>query len=307
MNCKMTIEDQISYLKKRGQFVDEYLDFYQQILTFQANQQSKINKEKLAIFGKTSDIESRLNMGLPLLEKNNIYIEAEVARSSFTTLLSIFEKYPQQYPPEKIVIIKSAFNKNDQFPNEFIQTFIAENKDSFSQLSKTYTIEPGLLIFIARTISLPFLTAHADLFKSYLAEKDSAWLRPFCPLCGNVAAMARLEKETGQRHLWCPICHTEWIYIRNQCAYCVNEDPQGIRYFFDENDSLYRVYVCDRCKRYLKTIDENKYAFIHPLTMALEDLITNYLDEIAVKEGFTSMLWWDGIEHYDHHEVTEGE
>lgn len=306
MEKNMTIEDQISYLKKRGQFVDEYLNFYQQILTIQADQQSKINKEKLAIFGKTSDIESRLQMGLPLLEKNNIYIEADVARSSFTALLSIFEKYPQQYPPEKIDILKGALKKNDQLPNEFIQTFIAENKDYFSQLSEKTAVEPGVLIFIARTISLPFLKTYADLLQPYLAEKDKVWFRSFCPLCGNAAVMARLEKEVGQRHLWCATCHTEWMFTRNQCACCSNEDPKGIRYFFDESDSLYKVYVCDQCKRYLKTIDENKYTFIQPMNMALEDLITHYLDEIAVKEGYQSMLWWDGIEHYDHHELSDG-
>ncbi|HEX9971785.1 MAG TPA: formate dehydrogenase accessory protein FdhE [bacterium] len=306
MTNDMTVEAQILYLRKRGQFVDDYLTFYRQILMFQAGQKSKINKEKLAIFGKTSDIESRLQMGLPLLEKNNLYIEAEVARSSFIELLSIFEKYPQQYPPDKIAILLSALHKNDLLPNEFIQTFIAENKDYFSQLSEAIAIEPGVLIFIAKTISLPILETYADLLQSYLAEKDKIWLRPFCPLCGNVAAMARLEKEVGQRHLWCTTCHTEWAFSRNQCPYCSNEDQSRIRYFYDENDSLYRVYVCDQCKRYLKTIDENKFAFIQPINMTLEDLITHFLDEIAVKEGYQSMLWWDGIEKYDHQELPVG-
>lgn len=300
MNRTTTIEAQINYLKQRGQFVDEYLAFYQQILTLQADQQAKRNKEKLAIFGKTSDIESRLTMGLPLLEKNNIYIETEVAQSGFAELLAILERYPQQYPPEKIESLRQAFKKNDQLPDEFMQTFIAENRDYFGQLSDSLNIEPGVLVFIAKTISLPFLKSYADFLLPYLAEKDKVWLRPFCPLCGNVGAMARLEKETGQRHLWCAVCHTEWAYTRNQCAYCCNEDPKGIRYFFDENDSLYRVYICDRCKRYLKTVDENKYAFIHPLTMALEDLITHYLDEIAIKEGFQSTLWWNEIDAFEH-------
>lgn len=306
MNRTSTIEAQIDYLKKRGHFVDEYLTFFQQILTFQADQQSKVKKEKLAIFGKTADIESRLPMGLPLLEKNNVFLEAAAARSSFAELLAVFDHYPQQYPPDRIEILRQALKKDDQLPKEFIQTFIAENREYFGKLSDSLNIEPGMLVFIAKTISLPFLKTNADLLLPYLAEKDKVWLRPFCPLCGNVAAMARLEKETGQRHLWCAVCHTEWAYARNQCAYCVNEDPKGIRYFFDENDSLYRVYVCDQCKRYLKTIDENKYGFIQPINMTLEDLITHYLDEIAVKEGYQSTLWWDGIEHNDHHEVTEG-
>jgi FdhE protein len=300
MGRNMTIEAQINYLVKRGQFVDEYLAFYQQILTFQADQHSKLNKEKLSIFGKGSDVESRLQMGLPLLEKNNLYIEAEVARSSFTELLAIFERHPRQYLPEKIDILKGAFKKNELLPNEFILTFISENREYFRQLSDALFIESGVLIYIAKTISLPFLKAYADLLQSYLAEKDKTWLRPFCPLCGNIAAMARLEKEVGQRHLWCSVCHTEWAFARIQCPFCSNEDQSLIRYFYNENSSLYRVYVCDQCKRYMKTIDENKYAFIQPVNMTLEDLITHYLDEIAVKEGYRSTVWWNQIDESFH-------
>jgi formate dehydrogenase maturation protein FdhE len=300
MGRNMTIEAQINYLVKRGQFVDEYLAFYQQILTFHADQHSKLNKEKLSIFGKSSDIESRLQMGLPLLEKNNVYIEAEVARSSFTELLAIFERHPRQYLPEKIDILKGAFKKNELLPNEFIQTFISENREYFRQLSDALFIESGVLIYIAKTISLPFLKAYAELLQSYLAEKDKTWLRPFCPLCGNIAAMARLEKEVGQRHLWCNVCHTEWAFARIQCPFCSNEDQSLIRFFYNENSSLYRVYVCDQCKRYMKTIDENKYAFIQPVNMTLEDLITHYLDEIAVKEGYRSTVWWNQIDESFH-------
>lgn len=300
MRSKMTIEVQINYLKQRGQFVDEYLAFYQQILAFQADLQSKISKEKLAIFGKTSDVASRLQLGLPLLERDNSYIEDDVARSSFSDLLSIFEHYPQQYPSEQLAILKDALDNNKLLTHEFIQKYISEKSDYFSQMSEAIAVEPGALIFIAKTISLPFLEAYADLLQSYLAEKDKTWFRPFCPLCGNAAAMARLEKESGQRHLWCTVCHTEWAFARNQCAYCSNEDPKRSRYFYDENESLYRVYVCDLCNRYLKTMDENKYAFIQPINMTLEELITHYLDEIAIKEGYQSMLWWNEIDASEH-------
>ncbi|HDP99271.1 MAG TPA: hypothetical protein ENN22_08830, partial [bacterium] len=93
----MAIDDQILYLKQRGQFVDDYLEFFQQILNLQANQQSKIDKKQLAIFGKTADIEARLSSGIPLLEKNAIYLEETIIQSGFSELFSIFEKYPQQY------------------------------------------------------------------------------------------------------------------------------------------------------------------------------------------------------------------
>ncbi len=293
----MTIEAQIIYLKKRSEFTDDYLDFHKEILTLQADQQSKLIKENISIFSKTSDVDSRLYSGLPLLDKNNLYIEANFAQSGFVELLSIFEHYPQSYSPDKIETLRNALTNNNKLSIELIQNFVSENKGYFNQASRANAIEPGLLIFISKTIGLPLLKTYADLLKSYLAEKDKIWFQPFCPLCGNAAAMARLENETGQRHLWCMVCHTEWPFKRSQCAFCSQEDPSPSRYFFDENDSLYRVYVCDHCKHYIKTIDENNFTFNQPLNMALEYLITHYLDETATTEGYQSMLWWNEFDH----------
>ncbi len=35
--------------------------------------------------------------------------------------------------------------------------------------------------------------------------------------------------------------------------------------------------------------------------LTLEDLITHYLDEIAVKEGYRSTVWWNEIDESNHH------
>ncbi|HDP98228.1 MAG TPA: formate dehydrogenase accessory protein FdhE, partial [bacterium] len=184
------------------------------------------------------------------------------------------------------------FDKSGPFPKAFIQNFISEDSDYFHQLSKDTEIEFNILIYIARTISLPFLKEYAELFKQQLTQVNSIWFRPFCPLCGNMPAMAKLEKEVGQRYLWCAVCHQDWQFSRLQCPHCANEDQNSVRYFYDENDSQYRVYVCEKCKHYIKTVDERTMAENQQASMFLEDIITHYLDELALKEGYLSMLWW---------------
>jgi len=292
----MTLERQISYLKKRGQFVDDYLDFYSEILAFQANQQAKLKNENVSIFGKIKNIDSRLQNGLPLLGKDDLSIDPNVFQSSISEIISIFEHYPQTYPTGKIETLRNTLTNTSTLSTELFPNFISANKSYFVELSQTSAIEPGLLIFIAKTASYPFLRTFADVFTSYLSAKDKIWFRSACPLCGNTPAMARLEKETGQRHLWCTVCHTEWPFTRNQCPSCSLEAPSKSRYFFDESENLYRVYVCEHCKNYIKTIDENQFTFIQPLDMAMEYLITHHLDEIAANEGYLSMLWWDELD-----------
>ncbi len=289
----MTIEAQINYLKKRGQFVDDYLEFFQQILSLQSNQQSKIDKKKLSVFGKTTDIETRISSGIPWLDKQAIYLEETIIQSGFGELFSIFEKYPQQYPSETIDKLKKSFDKSELLSKEFIQKFISADKDYFNQLSKDTEIEFSILIYIARTLVFPFLKEYGELFKQQLTKVNSIWFRPFCPLCGNMPAMARLEKEVGQRYLWCTVCHQDWQFNRLQCPHCTNDDQKSIRYFYDENKSQYRVYVCEKCKHYIKTVDERTMAKNQQANMFLEDLITHYLDELALKQGYLSMLWWN--------------
>ncbi|MFZ5518939.1 MAG: formate dehydrogenase accessory protein FdhE [Candidatus Zhuqueibacterota bacterium] len=298
----MTIAAQINYLKKHGQFFDEYLTFYQEILTLQESIRISINTERLEAFARTSDPRTRLQRGEPLIVKKNLYIEPRIATSFFNALLTIFKQYPQQFPAETIETLHQTEINDKHLPIELVQHYLSENTEYFIQLSEQLKIESSLLVFIAKTTSLPFIEAYLDLFKPYLADVNKTWEQSLCPFCGSIPAMARLEKESGQRHLWCAVCHTEWTFVRNRCPYCDYENLEQNRYFFEEHDSLYRVYVCDQCKRYLKTIDENKYRFVEKINLSLEDMITQYLDEIAVAEGYQSPLRWSNMDFQSHHD-----
>lgn len=290
MGSDKAIEARIAYLEKRGAFVPEYLDFQRQVLTLQARQRARLEHPPLA--APAGEMVARLQRGEPLLSEATVCGDAALASASLAELLSLFAAWPEQYPPAAVASLEGALQKGELEADELVEAFVSAEREPFCRWSAALALAPGLLIFIARTISLPFLAAHAAALQPALAESDRHWLRPSCPLCGNAAAMARLEKEAGQRRLWCAACHTEWAFARNPCVCCGHESPQGSRYFYDDDQSLYRVYVCGACQRYLKTVDEKKYAFIHPLDLSLEELITQQIDDIARGEGLQSTLWW---------------
>ena len=304
MHNDMTIEARIAYLQKRGVFVAPYLDFQRQVLTLQAGQRAQLDRPPL--FAPADEMASRLQRGLPLLTEATICSDAALARSSLAELLSLFASWPDQYPPATIAALQGVLQNGEPAASDLVQAFVSAQWEPFRRWSAALAVDPGLLIFIARTISFPFLAAHADALQAPLAQRDKSWLRPSCPLCGNAAAMARLEKEAGQRRLWCAACHTEWAFARTPCVCCGHDAPQGSRYFYDDDQSLYRVYVCGACQRYLKTVDEKKYAFIHPLDLGLEELLTQQLDEIASREGLQSTLWWKRGGGADHERPSPG-
>jgi len=110
------------------------------------------------------------------------------------------------------------------------------------------------------------------------------WLRGYCPVCGREPLIVRLEEETGKRWLFCSLCHTGWVFKRMVCPFCENNDQESLRYFFVENDEAHRIDVCDKCKRYIKTIDSRKIEDV--MNLFVENLSTLELDIVADKDGF---------------------
>ena len=106
-----------------------------------------------------------------------------------------------------------------------------------------------------------------------------------CPVCGGVADFAYLEKEAGARWLMCSRCDAQWLFQRLECPYCGNADHKTLAYFTDDTE-LYRLYICDECKSYIKAIDLRKTT--SDVMLRLERVVTSDLDRQAQEKGYTS-------------------
>jgi len=99
--------------------------------------------------------------------------------------------------------------------------------------------------------------------------------------------MASLAKQSGQRKLLCSRCDTEWVYKRLGCPFCGNDEPKELA-FFPSDDNVYRLAVCERCHRYLKTIDLRETATERPL--AAERVLTAGMDVTAQSTGYRAQV-----------------
>ena len=52
----------------------------------------------------------------------------------------------------------------------------------------------------------------------------------------------------------CSKCAAEWLFQRLECPYCGTQDQNTLAYFTDDK-GLYRLYICEHCRHYLKAID----------------------------------------------------
>jgi hypothetical protein len=127
----------------------------------------------------------------------------------------------------------------------------------------------------------PFLRPFADAALA-LAEAQR-WTGGTCPACGGAPDLAVLEPEGGARRLLCSRCDAEWAYARVGCPRCGTQDPKMLAYFL-AGDGGHRLYVCDACHGYLKTVDRRESWTRAPLPV--ERVLAVGLDLAAAQAGY---------------------
>jgi FdhE protein len=116
----------------------------------------------------------------------------------------------------------------------------------------------------------------------YYATRTGTGLRESAGL-SSPPDIATRERDSGQRRLLCSRCDSEWAYLRIACLFCGNEDPSQIAYY-PSDDKVYRLSVCERCHRYLKTVDLRETA--GEKLLPAERILTVGMDVAAEKAGY---------------------
>lgn len=211
--------------------------------------------QKFALQGKDLKIDQDqirlvVNTILEILEDRNIF-----SKSAVLLPIKNFEKYGAcLHQLEPVEICKLTNQGGDPRP----------------------ILQGAILYFSAR----PFYTSIAEYILKEIGLRD--WSAGYCPICGQMPFMARLEEENGARFLECGLCSTTWRFPRLACPFCSTQ--KKIKYFHVPADEGRRVYVCESCQTYLKTTDVAKLGR-NPV-LFLEHLATPHLDLLAQKSGY---------------------
>jgi uncharacterized protein YbaR (Trm112 family) len=138
----------------------------------------------------------------------------------------------------------------------------------------------GHLTALAVAFALaPYLQRASD---AILPRLDlGGWRRGNCPICGGRPNFALLDAESGARSLMCSRCDSLWPFSRIVCPFCTGEDRPM---YYSSEHGVHRLYVCSRCKSYLKAVDLRKVRrVVNPL---VERLVTIGMDLAAHEEGY---------------------
>jgi FdhE protein len=143
-------------------------------------------------------------------------------------------------------------------------------------------VSPETFGFILSHAVRPFMKLYARQVSAFYDPEQ--WHKGTCPVCGAKPTLALLEKEDKKRYLYCGLCEVRWRFQRLGCPYCLSQES---RFFTVDSMEQYRVYYCDNCHGYIKTVNESMVDS-GSLDLFWEDINTIHLDLLAMQEGYVN-------------------
>lgn len=234
-------------------------------------------------------LRTRLVEGSPLLSFDQLPVQGE----RFANLVATIAQALTDYTPE---LGKQGVPDSPAECLRLARQRFEEGQVSGQRTSASTSTEPGevsvepsgppeaaTLAHLSVDLALrPYLEWGAEQLRPYV-EAQGAWRRGYCPICGGAPDFASLDEESGARHLLCSRCNTQWPYHRLGCPFCGTTDHTKL-FYYPSDDGVYRLYVCQECRRYLKTIDLRQAR--HAVLLPLERVTSVAMDAAALEEGY---------------------
>ncbi|MBN1828970.1 MAG: formate dehydrogenase accessory protein FdhE [Deltaproteobacteria bacterium] len=256
----------------------ELLDILEEILILRAEYRARITEDIFCVEDRL--VPFKISGGLPLVDFSRRDINLSKSREYFFALLKLMEKRSGDEIKE---ILDSLETGEIDYEDLVCQSFEADAMEAEPEESEEDEDFFDLLGFLVEESLRPALEVLAERFDSLV--KHHKWSEGFCPICGREPKIGRLvEKENG-RMLFCNQCGYEWLYQLVKCPFCNNEDEETLACYVVEDEERYRVDVCNRCNRYVKTVDFRNSSKTADLDV--EDIATLHLDILANDEGYT--------------------
>ena len=142
--------------------------------------------------------------------------------------------------------------------------------------------DPALGCFVSAALQVYWSRMAALLEPKAVQPLESPVACPVCgspPLIGMVYAEGSLQSV---RFLCCPLCASQWYYVRIKCANCTS--TKGIAYkHVAESSAAIKAETCDECGTYTKIIYMDKAPGTEPFA---DDLATLGLDILVGEAGW---------------------
>ena len=270
-SSRQVIDKILNRLAEAEQPLPRSLEFYRLILT--AQKESKQSDLSLTITTLKEKATQQLAQDKPALTFRDLAVDWADVQNLACKVATLANEYLSPEPEETDEV--NEINTNLALLKKTAREWFGAGTISRKSTTKNKALKP-LTGSILQASLHPMLAAYADELTS-LVEQDN-WYRNYCPICGGSPDFSFLDKEKGARWLVCSRCNAQWLFNRLACPYCSNQDHGSLAYFTDDK-KLYRLHVCEKCHRYLKTIDLRQTE--SEILLPLERILTLDMDRQA--------------------------
>jgi FdhE protein len=162
----------------------------------------------------------------------------------------------------------------------------APDLNTLESLARQWQVYVDALLFVGRALAAPCVAETVAARWGGVQPGPQRTEAHHCPACGSAASIARLRRADGGRILTCGLCGRDWQTVRLACACCgiQEREPLGMLRMADADARW--VETCERCKGYIKTVDERKLAEGDTVFPVVEEAATLHLDLLAEREGY---------------------
>jgi FdhE protein len=229
-----------------------------------------------------AQISYRIDEGRLLVAADELAVELPILKEMLHELGKVLEKKGDS-PVEGLERFLGEEIEDDARLRDLVDAFLAHDEIGIEKHLEGYSLDGAVLFMLLHTSLAPFYwkMAGALVRRADLGQVP----RGRCPVCGDLPVMGLLRPEEGLRVLECSLCGTRWGFPRIMCPFCSTTDQDKLKYIFAGDDDSRRVYLCEKCNRYIKVStppSEKDEEFVLPL----EDLATAHLDIAAEERGY---------------------
>ncbi|MCK5098149.1 MAG: formate dehydrogenase accessory protein FdhE [Desulfobacteraceae bacterium] len=262
-------------LEKEKPFIKEVVRFYEKVFSLQHELDPDITKDYSTLKDKKD---------FPLIEKTGFYIDFNNTEILLKKICDLCLGY-EINADVTAKIIKDSIDNNDFSFKPIVQSYLKGNLSLPQSIRDNKEFNPQVFDFILYNSLKPSIVKSSKIISSYFKEMDHIE-QGRCPVCGSGPALSLFSKENGSRSIVCSFCWHEWETKRISCPFCNNSDSKTIGYVAMETEKGIRADFCNKCKKYIKTIDLREYR--KDFYLPLELIASIPFDMKMNEEGFKS-------------------
>jgi FdhE protein len=234
-------------------------------------------------------IQGKLKNGEPLLDWGSIQIRSAAAERVFELLVNVFREHLIEKTGDW-ERLEHGIRGGGIPVRELLEATLQHRWDALQTWAGAFSIDIDSLQFFSIYLARPFRQQAARHL--WDETRTAFWQEGYCPVCGHSPVLGRLIGAPGPRRLWCCCCNTSWSFPRIGCPFCENRAQDQLGYLTVDEFASYRIYVCDKCKRYLKTRVCAEDSGKDDWDYDRDFFATIALDSIALREGYIADPVW---------------